>query len=52
VQYALCGLGAEAANATFGGEIFFDVPTGENWSTVNFRYTSAQGTEVMVFRHP
>jgi hypothetical protein len=52
VQYALGGLGPEGANATFGAEIFFDVPIGSNWSTVNFRYSSGGSSEVFVFRHP
>jgi hypothetical protein len=48
VQYALCGLGPEGAGATFGAEIFFDVPIGTNWTTVNFRYSSGGNTEVFV----
>jgi hypothetical protein len=52
VHYALCGLGPEGANATFGAEIFFDVPIGVNWTTVNFNYSSGGNTEVFVFRHP
>lgn len=52
VEYALCGLGPEGAGATFGAEIFFDVPIGVNWTTVNFRYSSGGNSEVFVFRHP
>jgi hypothetical protein len=52
VQYALGGLGPEGANATFGAEIFFDVPIGTNWTMVRFRYSSGGNTEVFVFRHP
>ena len=52
VQYALGGLGPEGAGATFGAEIFFDVPIGTNWTTVNFRYSSGGNSEVFVFRHP
>jgi hypothetical protein len=51
-RYALGGLGPEGAGATFAGAIYFDVPIGSNWSTVNFRYSSGGTSEVWVFRHP
>ena len=51
-RYALGGLGPEGAGATFAGVIYFDVPIGSNWSTVNFRYSSGGTSEVMVLRHP
>ncbi len=35
--YAMGGLGPEAANSTFGALIYFDVPIGSNWSSVNFQ---------------
>jgi hypothetical protein len=50
VEYALCGLGPEGPNATFGGIIFFDAPIGSSWSSVNFSYASAATSKVYVFQ--
>jgi len=36
VPYAMGGLGPVAANSAFGASIYFDVPVGSNWSSVNF----------------
>jgi hypothetical protein len=49
VEYALCGLGPEGPGSTFGAEIFFDVPIGMNWTSVNFSYYSSLGSKVYVF---
>ena len=35
-SYAMGGLGPVAANSAFGAAIYFDVPIGSNWSSVNF----------------
>jgi hypothetical protein len=50
VEYALCGLGPEGPNTSFGAVIFFDAPSGSNWTSVNFRYVSSDGnSQVYVF---
>lgn len=37
VANAMGGLGPVAANSSFGAYIYFDVPIGAHWSSVNFR---------------
>ena len=49
VEYALCGLGPEAPNMSFGAAIFFDVPIGSNWTSVNFSYNSGVVNKLYVF---
>jgi hypothetical protein len=50
VQYALGGLGFEGPNTSFGAVIFFDAPSGSNWTSVNFKYVSSEGnSQVYVF---
>ena len=50
VQYALGGLGFEGPNTSFGAVIFFDAPSGSNWTSVNFKYVSSEGnSRVYVF---
>jgi hypothetical protein len=36
VPYAMGALGPVAPNSSFGADIYFDVPVGSNWSSVNF----------------
>jgi len=49
VEYALCGLGAEAPNTSFVGVIVFDVPIGSTWQSVDFAYHSGSTSKVYVF---
>jgi hypothetical protein len=50
VEYALCGLGFEGPNASFVAVVFFDVPSGSTWTSVNFTYYSSEGnSQVYVF---
>ena len=49
VRYALCGLRHEVPPAAFIAVIWFDVPTGENWTSVHFRYSNGVKSNVYVF---
>jgi YVTN family beta-propeller protein len=49
VEYALCGLGPEGANAYFWATIFYDAPAGTTYSEVNFSYESGLSQLVYTF---
>lgn len=50
----MCALGPVGANQSFTADIYFDVPEGTNWTSVNFAYTSADysTTAVYTFKAP
>jgi hypothetical protein len=49
VEHALCGLGPEGPTSGFTAAIWFDVPIGSTWSSVDFSYISGT-SKVYVFR--
>jgi hypothetical protein len=49
-EYALCGLGPEGPSSSFTAALWFDVPVGSTWSSVDFSYASGTTSKVYVFR--
>jgi len=41
VPFAMGGLGTQAPNSSFTATIYFDAPSGSNWSSVNYKFDFA-----------